>query len=165
LACPTDKTSSITNRSPPPPQYFALQQSQASPTPAQYIHAIAQATAGFPDVCSGGAFVYAGVQGKVGSGHGFAGYLGNYDSKEGWSNNGLFEGSKGNASGGVAAGSKGAEGLVFIPFAEAGGGLIGVSKMVSRLGAMWELLKNCQWVPGEEHTSTSQRWVHAHITS
>jgi RHS repeat-associated protein len=92
------------------------------------VQGVAKDTAGFPDVCSGGAFVYAGVQGKVGSGHGFAGYLGNYDSKEGWSNSGLVEGSKGNASGGAAAGSKGAEGLVFIPFAEAGGGLVGVSR-------------------------------------
>jgi hypothetical protein len=94
----------------------------------QLVQGVARDTAGFPDVCSGGDFVYAGVQGKVGSGHGFAGYLGNYDSKEGWSNNGLVEGSKGNASVGAAAGSKGAEGLVFIPFAEAGGGLVGVSK-------------------------------------
>lgn len=98
------------------------------------VKGVARDTAGFPDVCSGGAFVYAGVQGKVGSGHGFAGYLGNYDSEEGWSNNGLIEGSKGNASAGAAAGSKGAEGLAFIPFAEAGGGLVGVSKNGLSLG-------------------------------
>jgi RHS repeat-associated protein len=107
------------------PGLFDLPQNQRI---QQLVQGVARDTAGFPDVCSGGAFVYAGVQGKVGSGHGFAGYLGNYDSKEGWSNNGLVEGSKGNASAGAAAGSKGAEGLVFIPFAEAGGGLVGVSK-------------------------------------
>src|SRR5262249_28039752 len=91
---------------------------------------ITQRTAWLPDVCSGGAFVYAGAQFKVGSGHGFLGYLGNYDSKEGWSDNVLVEGSKGNASGGAAGGRKRgkAEGLVFIPFAEAGGGLVAVSK-------------------------------------
>jgi hypothetical protein len=96
------------------------------------VKQVAKDTAGFPDVCSGGAFVYAGVQGKLGKGenaaHGFGGYLGNYDSQEGWSNSGLVEGSKGNKSAGAAAGSKGAEGLVFIPFAEAGGGLIGISR-------------------------------------
>jgi RHS repeat-associated protein len=99
-----------------------------NPFATAVFHQVAQDTAGFPDVCSGGAFVYAGGQFKAGPAHGFAGYLGNYDSKDGWSNNALFEGSKGNASGGVAAGRKGAEGLVFIPFAEAGGALIGASK-------------------------------------
>lgn len=108
---------------------------------ASLVQGIASDTAGFPDVCSGGAFVYAGVQAPLGKGkkpaHGFAGYLGNYDSKEGWSNNLLLEGSKGNASGGAAGGSKGlkgVEGLVFIPFAEAGGGLVSVSKNGLSLG-------------------------------
>ena len=106
------------------------------------VQGIAKDTAGFPDVCSGGAFVYAGVQDGVGKadadgehpGHAFGGYLANYDSNEGWSNSFLGEGSKGNASGGAAVGSKGAEGLVFIPFAEAGGGLVGVSKQGVSVG-------------------------------
>jgi RHS repeat-associated protein len=90
---------------------------------------VSQRTAGFPDICTGGAFVYAGAQGKMkGDGHGFVGYLGNYDSSEGWSNNILVEGSNGNASGGAAGGTKGIEGLWFIPAAEAGGGLVGVSR-------------------------------------
>jgi RHS repeat-associated protein len=97
------------------------------------VQGIAANTAGFPNICSGGAFAYAGVQGPLGKKgghgpHGFIGYLGNYDSKEGSSNNLLVEGSKGNASGGVARGSKGTEGLVFLPFFEAGGGLLGFSK-------------------------------------
>jgi len=39
-----------------------------------------------------------------------------------------------NASAGAAAGSKGAEGLLFILFAEAGGGLVGVSKQGVSVG-------------------------------
>jgi RHS repeat-associated protein len=111
----------------------------------QRIDAFAQAVvtdmAGFPDVCSGGGFLYAGYQRPLGQGegedraHGFIGYLGNYDSKDGWSNNVLLEGSKGNGSGGVAGGSNGVDGLVFIPFAEAGGGLVSVSKGGLAVGA------------------------------
>ena len=63
------------------------------------------------------------------------GYLGNYDSRSGWTNNGLFEASKGSASGGVAIGRSGVEGLVFVPLAEAGGALVGVSGNGLSLGA------------------------------
>jgi RHS repeat-associated protein len=93
------------------------------------VQGIADRTAGFPDVCSGGGFVYAGVQAPVGKAHGFAGYLGNYDSKGGFTNGGLVEGS-GHSAGAAGAYSPkgGPEALVFVPFAEAGGGLVGVSK-------------------------------------
>jgi RHS repeat-associated protein len=101
-------------------------------SPDQYrtaiIQQVAQKTAGFPDVCSGGAFIYAGVQSPLSSGHGFGGYLGNYDSKAGGSNNFPAEGSGESAGVAGAVGSKGAEALAFIPFAEAGGALMGVSK-------------------------------------
>ena len=117
---------------------FSGQQSvSAQPNPDQtnvsaLVQGIATNTGGFPNICSGGAFGYIGAQTPLGKGghaaHGFIGYLRNYDSKEGSSNNALVEGSKGNASAGGALGSKGNEGLVFIPFAEAGGGLLGFSK-------------------------------------
>lgn len=95
----------------------------------QLARGVAQDTAWFPDVCSGGAFVYAGASFPVGKAHGFAGYLGNYDSRGGWTNGGLLEGS-GNSAGVAGAYSPkgGAEGLVFVPFAEAGGAVVGVSK-------------------------------------
>jgi len=112
--------------------YIKLKQlapANISASAQQFIGKVAQDTAGFPDVCSGGGFVYAGVQAPVGKAHGFAGYLGNYDSKGGFTNGGLVEGS-GHSAGAAGAYSPkgGPEALVFVPFAEAGGGLVGVSK-------------------------------------
>jgi RHS repeat-associated protein len=88
---------------------------------------VAHQTAWFPDVCSGGAFVYGGVQGGYKGAHGSLSYLGNYDTKGGWSNSALGEGSGSRAgAGGTVGGAK--EGLVFVPFAGTAGGLVGVSK-------------------------------------
>ena len=112
-------------RDAPPPAMMA----DDRPGLTAMVKGVAQRTASLPDVCSGGAFVYAGVQGPVKGKHGFAGYLGNYDSEGGWSNSGLLEGS-GHTAGvaGAYSPSGGAEGLAFVPFAEAGGGLVGISK-------------------------------------
>ena len=71
-------------------------------------------------ICDEGAFTYIGGQGKGG----FAGNLGDYSAHDGGTNNVLGE--RGNV--GVAGGQGGVEGLYFIPAAEAGGALIGVSK-------------------------------------
>jgi len=90
---------------------------------------VAQQTAWFPDVCSGGGFGYVGANIPLGKAHGFVGYIRNYDSRGGWTNGGLVEGS-GHSAGAAGAYSPkgGPEGFVFIPFAEAGGGLVDISK-------------------------------------
>jgi len=79
---------------------------------------IKQAYLSQPAVCSGGAFIYAGVQKNMFGGHGFGGYLGNWDSKTGWSNNGLLEGSGNAGAAGAYSKKSGFEGLVFMPAAE-----------------------------------------------
>lgn len=95
------------------------------------IQGIAAITAGLPDVCSGGGFFYGGVQGDIKGAHVSANYLGNVDSKSGYSGSGLGEGS--GAKGPGVGATTGGEGLVFIPFAGAAGGVVGPRKMASSL--------------------------------
>jgi RHS repeat-associated protein len=95
----------------------------AKPTPEQYIQAIANAA---PTVCGGGAFAYAGAAGEVKSGalsgsEGFVGGLAEYDSNTGGSANVLVEAGGENLSGGVAVNKQGAQPLLFVPVAAAGG--------------------------------------------
>ena len=118
------------------PQYVAPGQDiPLDPYAAQVIAGVAQRTASFPDICSGGGFVYAGVQREIGNYHGFAGYLGNYDSAAGGSNNFLLEGAGKHVGGAGAVGSQGIEALAFVPLAGEGGGLVGLSKEGLAFGA------------------------------
>jgi RHS repeat-associated protein len=100
------------------------------------IHKVFDNIAGFPAICSGGTFGYLGVQGSLGKTgkHGFAGGLGSMDSRSGGSVSALGEVSGNSAGGAAASGKQGTEGLVFVPFAEAAGGLAGVSKDGLALG-------------------------------
>jgi hypothetical protein len=96
-----------------------------------FINQVSQNIAGVPDVCSIGGFVYAGLQSKIPktkNGHGFAGYLGSYDSKTRGSNNALVEVSGKRAGGAIAGGAAPLESLAFLPISEAGGVLVGASK-------------------------------------
>lgn len=52
---------------------------------------------------------------------GFLGYLGEWDSNKGWSNNGLFEGGTSEVTAGRAVNGGGGENFVFAPVAEFGG--------------------------------------------
>lgn len=96
-------------------------------TSQDYIQAIA---AGLPTVCGGGAFFYAGVQkklGNIGTG-GFLGYLGEWDSNTGYSNNGLAEVSGDYSAVGGVANKNGVDSFIFVPagpVGEYGGGVIG----------------------------------------
>jgi hypothetical protein len=75
-----------------------------------------------PTACSGGVFVYAGQTGEYKGVEGFVGYLGEYDTKSGWSNNVLLEGGGENASGGVAINKNlSFDPFLFVPVAKYGG--------------------------------------------
>jgi hypothetical protein len=75
-----------------------------------------------PTVCSGGVFVYAGRTKEYKGVEGFVGYLGEYDTKSGWSNNALFEGGGAKASGGVAVDKNlSFNPFLFVPLAKYGG--------------------------------------------
>lgn len=89
-----------------------------APSAQQMLHAIAK---GAPTVCGGGAFVYAGAAGEYKGAEGFAGYLGEYDTNTGWSNNLLLEAGTEQASGGGAVNTHSFEPLVFMPVAPFGG--------------------------------------------
>jgi hypothetical protein len=94
-----------------------------SPSAQRYITAIATAA---PTLCGGGAFAYAGAAGEVKSGalqgaDGFVGYLGEYDTNTGWSNNLFVEAGTHQASGGAALNTQSFEPLVFLPVAPYGG--------------------------------------------
>jgi len=78
-----------------------------------------------PTVCGGGVFGYAGAAGSYKGAEGFAGYLGEYDTKTGWSNNALFEGGTSQLSGGVAVNKQHFEPLVFVPLFEYAGLVFG----------------------------------------
>lgn len=78
-----------------------------------------------PTTCGGGVFVYAGSAGKYKGAEGFVGYLGEYDTKTGWSNNMLLEGGGENLSGGVSANTHHFEPLVFVPVFKYGGLVLG----------------------------------------
>ena len=82
------------------------------------LHAIANAA---PTTCGGGAFGYAGAHGEYQGAEGFLGYLGEYDTNTGWSNNLLVEAGGGSASGGAAVNTQHFEPLVFAPVAGAAG--------------------------------------------
>jgi hypothetical protein len=82
-----------------------------------------------PTICGGGGFVYAGYHGKVESGRlkgveGFVGYLGEYDTNTGWSNNLLVEAGTEQGAGGGALNTQHFEPLAFVPVA-AFSGLVG----------------------------------------
>jgi RHS repeat-associated protein len=87
-----------------------------------------------PTVCGGGVFGYVGAARSYKGAEGFAGYLGEYDTKTGWSNNGLFEGGSDLVSGGVAVNKGGFEPLVFLPVAELGGVVLGSGKSAFGVG-------------------------------
>lgn len=94
-----------------------------------------------PTVCGGGVFGYAGAAGSYKGAEGFAGYLGEYDTKTGWSNNGLFEGGTSKLTGGVAVNKQDFhfEPLVFVPLFEFAGlvfgrGGVGFYAGTSRVG-------------------------------
>ncbi|HET9305420.1 MAG TPA: RHS repeat-associated core domain-containing protein [Candidatus Sulfotelmatobacter sp.] len=94
-----------------------------APSARQMLRAIAAAA---PTVCGGGVFGYAGAAGEVKSGalkgaEGFVGYLGEYDSNTGWSNNVLVEAGTHQASGGAVVNTQSFEPLVFLPVAPYGG--------------------------------------------
>jgi hypothetical protein len=92
-------------------------------TATQFVRTVvAQAR---PSACGGGVFFYVGAEGEKTVGgvktQAFLGYLGEWDSNSGWSNNGLFEVGTPKATGGAAANSQGGQGLLFVPFADFGG--------------------------------------------
>jgi hypothetical protein len=78
-----------------------------------------------PTVCGGGVFGYAGAAGSYKSAEGFAGYLGEYDTKTGCSNNALFEGGMSQLTGGVAVNKQHFEPLVFVPILKYAGLVFG----------------------------------------
>jgi hypothetical protein len=89
--------------------------------------AIREIEKALPTVCGGGAFFYAGVQGKKKGVGGFVGYLGEWDSNSGYSHNGLGELGGEHGAGGVAVSTNGrVDGLAFVPagpVGEFGGGV------------------------------------------
>jgi RHS repeat-associated protein len=108
-------------------------------TSADYLRAVAQganrAAKVIPVVCDGGVFGYAGAQGHTASAaEGFVGYLGEYDTSTGWSNNGLVEGGGKHLSGGIAGNLKGGEPLLFVPITEAGGAVLSKSSIGGYIG-------------------------------
>jgi RHS repeat-associated protein len=113
-----------------------------APSAKRMLRAIAAAS---PTVCGGGFFIYAGYQGakefgRV-EGEGFVGYLGEWDSNSGWSNNGLVEGGfvnpatgRGVAVGGSGNTTSGPEWLLFVPASPGGGGVMGPSSIGAYVG-------------------------------
>ena len=89
-------------------------------------YGLAQAALKANGYCSEGVFGYAGAQQD-----GFAGYLGNADTQSGFSNDFLVE----MKNRGFAVGGEGAEGIYFAPFSKFAGGLFGVSKAGTTVGA------------------------------
>jgi hypothetical protein len=75
------------------------------------------------------------VEGEV-----FVGYLGEWDSNTGWSDNWLVEGGGANKGshrgleGGAAGNGSGAEGMIFVPAGRYGGGVIGKSSVGAYVG-------------------------------
>ena len=107
-----------------------------APSAKRMLRAIAAAS---PTVCGGGFFVYAGVQPEKdirgAKAEGFLGYLGEWDSNTGWSNNGLVELGTSKGSVGVAGSpSNGIEPLLFVPAGPYGGGVAGPSSVGAYLG-------------------------------
>jgi hypothetical protein len=107
--------------------YYDSHDVALSPTAQKYVSAIANAA---PTTCGGGGFGYVGVAGQKKGFEGFAGYLGEFDSNTGWSNNLLFEAgvhggrdapAYAGSSGGVALNSQHFEPLLFAPVAGIGG--------------------------------------------
>jgi hypothetical protein len=70
-------------------------------------------------------FFFAGAQGSKGRAEGFAGPIVEYDTTTGWSGGGLVEAGTKDVGAGVIAGPAGAQGLVYLPVAEAGSGEAG----------------------------------------
>ena len=106
-----------------------------------------------PTACGGGAFVYAGAARTFKGVDGFFGYLGEYDTKAGWSNNFLLEGGGENLSGGAAFNTRHFEPLAFVPLAKYGGlvggttgvgGYVGTSKVGGGLYANISSVLSCE---------------------
>jgi len=87
-----------------------------------------------PTACGGGGFVYAGRAGTYKGIDGFAGYLGEYDTKAGWSNNFLLEGGGENLSGGAAFNTRHFEPLAFVPLAKYAGLVVGTTGVGGYVG-------------------------------
>jgi len=105
-----------------------------------------------PTVCGGGVFFYAGFQGekdiKGMKGEGFLGYLGEWDSNSGWSNNGLFEGGTPKLSGGVAVNKSGAQGLLFVPLTKFGGAVVSPIVLILGIAAIVFGISADRFYPG-----------------
>lgn len=98
-------------------QYFGFrnqQQEGSSPTPQQYIQAIANAA---PAVCGGGTFTYAGKEAPLGVGHAFQGVIVEHDSRSGNQKGILTEASVGEGAavgGGIIQTVDGTEPISFV---------------------------------------------------